>query len=150
MIAERVKPIHADPNRAKSLLRGLDASDFKTRQEALAELFRLGRVAEPALKAALASKPSEEVRARIEELLKAAQSPYPASAEAWQQAWAVRALEWAGTQEARKILDSLAAGSPGIFLTEQAAEALRRLKAAPPAQPAGKTGDGSEPPRPQK
>ncbi len=42
---------------------------------------------------------------------------------------AVRVLEDADTPAAREVLEGLAGGEPGAWLTETAAEALRRLRA---------------------
>ena len=62
----------ADLARAKALVVKLDADDRDDRAAASAELAKLGRNALPILKAALAAKPSLEVRRRVAELLPAA------------------------------------------------------------------------------
>jgi hypothetical protein len=101
---------------------------MKVRQEASRQLSALGESARAALAEALAKATSEEVRARINELLAALASPIAPSAEALREVRAIGVLETIGTDDAKKVLEALAAGGPGR-LTDLAKAALGRLEA---------------------
>ena len=135
-IAEKLRPVHVDTSRIKALIDKLGSPEFKVRHEASAELAVMGGAAAAALTEALRGEASLEARSRMEELLKAAQSTCPASAEAFQAFWAVYALEWMDTPRSRSLLNSLAGGTPGVYLADLAKASLSRLKAHPPTQPA--------------
>jgi hypothetical protein len=107
------------------LVADLESDTFSTREAAERELRRLGRVAEPALHKALQGSPSAEQRHRVERLLEALSSP---TAQDVASTRAVEVLEWVGTPEARRLLEELARGAPGAWLTEEAAAARRRLR----------------------
>ena len=101
-------------------------SRFRVRQEATAELEKLGEEVEPVLLRALGQKPSLEVRRRLEQILgalKAGARPL----EHRRQRRALQVLELAGTAQARELLRAYADGAPGARLTEDAKAALRRL-----------------------
>jgi hypothetical protein len=80
----------------------------------------------PALRTALASKPSLESRRRLETLLHRLESA-SLSAETVRQIRAVEALEAIGNPAARRLLGQLAAGSPTTHLTQEAKASLGRL-----------------------
>jgi HEAT repeat protein len=100
---------------------------FGVRKQATAELARLGPLAEPALRRALAESQSEEVRARAQQLLAALDEPHQRSGQALRQLRAVHVLERIGSQEAKAVLRKLAGGSPSATATQRAAAALDRL-----------------------
>jgi hypothetical protein len=85
-------------------------------------------VAEPALRRALAGRPSLEVRQRLEKLLDQLAHPSPDVLRALR---AIEVLESVGTAEAKAVLGKLAAGQPGAGLTREAKAALRRLECRP-------------------
>jgi WD40 repeat protein len=115
-------PPAAEPRRVAALLAGLDSRRFAEREEAMRGLEQLGFWAEPALRAALAEKPSPEVRRRAEQLLEDMDRP------SWQRAArAVEALEHLGTAEARRVLEELAQGPPRFGPTHEAGAAAERL-----------------------
>jgi RNA polymerase sigma factor (sigma-70 family) len=117
-----------DEKRIARLLADLDSDDFTARQKATAELEKLGARALPAYRKALESKPSLEVRRRLEDLLeKAGPAWWDVSGERLRSLRAVEVLELAGTTEARELLRKIAAGAEGMRLTEHAKAALRRL-----------------------
>jgi RNA polymerase sigma factor (sigma-70 family) len=112
--------------RVEALLAALDRDEFAERERATAELRRLGRLAEPALRRALAGRPSAEARRRIQGLLDGLEDG------AWppdviQGGRALAALEHIGTLEARKTLKELAQGPADARLTREAKAALERL-----------------------
>jgi hypothetical protein len=126
-LRSRVRPV---PKLSDAILelvfRALDAEEFKDRQEARKELDRLGRAAVPRVKARLAAGGSDELKRHLGAFLAQhdRQEPSPDELRALR---AVEILEAIGTPSARKLLGELAAGEPGIRLTEDAAGAVRHL-----------------------
>jgi hypothetical protein len=113
-----------DAARVGRLIADLDSDSFDTRDAAERELGRLGRAVEPALRKALKGSPSAEQRRRLEKLVGALEvanvSPEVAASRA------VEVLEWIGSPEAKRLVDELARGAPGDWLTKEAAAARRR------------------------
>jgi RNA polymerase sigma factor (sigma-70 family) len=127
LLAERVKPA-TEPD-AKSVTRriaDLDSDSFDVRQQAAAELGRLGELARPALDEALKGGLSAEARRQVEELLAALKPGGTLPAEELRLLRAVEVLEWAGTPEARKLIAALARGAARARLTRAAADSLQR------------------------
>ena len=88
---------------------------------------KLGELAEPALKQALAGNPTLEIRQRLEKLrenIVSCQSPAP---EVLQALRALAVLEELGTNEARQVLDKLSQGAAGARQTREAKATLGRL-----------------------
>jgi hypothetical protein len=113
----------ADPSRLARLVAALDADSFADREPATAELERLGDAAAPALRKLRDDAASAEARRRADALLDKL-----ASGPEWLRARrAVAALEYAGTREARRVLEGLATGSGGSRLAAEARAALDRL-----------------------
>jgi hypothetical protein len=112
------------------LLRDLDDDAFAVREKAKTELARLGEVAEPALRQALAKSPSVETRRSLEQLLKKAEAKRQVlSGEALRQVRVVEVLEQIGTREARQALKSLTDDAPAeASLTQEVHAALGRLQ----------------------
>jgi WD40 repeat protein len=129
-LARRLRPVAAaDEKSLARLIRALDGDEFEQREAAGRELARLGAGAEAALRRGLRDKPSEETKRRIESLLDALDGGPPAP-EVLRGVRALEALEHIGTAEARKLLESLAAGAPDARLTREAKGALGRLDRA--------------------
>jgi hypothetical protein len=119
-----VPPVTAE--RYRRLLADLDSDDFATRERAGAELGRSAEAAEGMLRRTLAGLPSLEVRRRIERLL--ARRAAARRAPEWLRPLrGVQVLEHIGTPEARRVLATLAEGTPQARLTQEARAALRRL-----------------------
>ncbi len=136
LLRERVKPVTvSEAGRVERLIGELDSDDFGTRRRAADELAKLGALAEPALKKALAGGLSTEARKRVEELLEAARANQAPSPQVLQQLRAVEALERAGTEEARLVLAALAKGAPEVALTQDAKAAVERLAKRSAARP---------------
>jgi WD40 repeat protein len=112
----------SDPKRVAPLLASLDSSRFAERDRAMEELGKLGLGVEPALRKALADKPSLEVRQRIEQVLDRL-----AGAPRLRALRAIEVLEHIATPEARQVLTALANGAAGSDPTRQAKESLQRL-----------------------
>jgi hypothetical protein len=129
-LREKLAPVPPpDRGRMAKLLADLDSDQFRVRESAAKELAGLGRLAVPALEAALRAQPTLETRLRLEKILEPLKAG-PTLAEA-RPLRAVRALELAGTAEARAVLRVWAGGAPGARLTEEAATALKRLLEKP-------------------
>jgi WD40 repeat protein len=123
----------ADPGRLARLIKQLDDKRFAAREQATRELARLGRLAEPELRAVLAAPPSAEVRSRVLRLLKRLPDPGP-TAPVWQPTTrqlqtlrAVEVLERLGTPEARELLGALARGADLAYIRDEVQAALNRL-----------------------
>lgn len=106
-------------------LRDLDSPRFGVREEAGRRLRRAGAAVEKPLRRALAARPSPEARRRLEELLRDMDGP-----ERWRECRSVEVLENVGDGEARRLLERLAGGAPGAFLTRLAGEACVRMSRA--------------------
>lgn len=114
---------------SKQVARWIDdlASDnFKKRRLASESLERLGELAGPALRAALAGEPPLETRQRIN-LLLARLSPAVLPPEALRTVRGVQVLELIADSESRKLLAVLAGGADGAMLTQEAQASLKRL-----------------------
>jgi RNA polymerase sigma factor (sigma-70 family) len=124
-LSRRLFPVPvAEARHLARLIDALDSDDFKVREKASADLGDLGARA-PALRKALAGQPSLEVRLRVERLLQRLKGP--ASAEGLRAVRAVRALEYGGSPEARRLLATLAEGAADAPLTREAKASLGRL-----------------------
>jgi hypothetical protein len=121
---QRTLPL--DIRRTQRLIADLDNERYNVRERAARELEKLGERAGPALRKALAGKPSLEVRRRLEGLLKRLESASP-PVETVRQIRAVEVLESIGEREALRVLNKLAAGPPEWRMTQEARAAVRRL-----------------------
>jgi RNA polymerase sigma factor (sigma-70 family) len=126
---ESIKPV--DDKRIERLIENLDDAQFRVREQASRELEALADRALPALRKALAGKPSLELRRRLDRLLDRLDGDSP-STETLRQIRAVEALESIGSTEARRLLDRLAAGPVDTRLTQEARAAAGRLQRRAP------------------
>jgi hypothetical protein len=133
-LGERLRPVTVPSSRQVARrLADLDSDDFTVREQATAELTKLGDAAEPAVRKALAGRPSAEARRRLERLLEVLDRA--TSPERVRALRAVEVLEQAGLAEARQVLGALAGGAPGARLTQAAQAALERLAGRPAPTP---------------
>jgi WD40 repeat protein len=126
LIQQHLRPARTDARRLKELIANLDSRSFAIRQAAVRELEQLGELAEPALRHVLATGPSLEARRRIEPLLD--YQRLHLNPETLRRIRAVWVLENIRTSRARKVLQALASGEATARLTQEAANALKRLK----------------------
>jgi RNA polymerase sigma factor (sigma-70 family) len=128
LLRERLRPAGRVPDRrGAALLEQLDSESFAEREQASAELEKLGAAALPLLREALADRGrSAEVRRRVRDLLEKLDEPRP-TGEELRALRAVEVLERLGGGEARRLLERLAEGSAGAPRTEAARAACRRL-----------------------
>lgn len=122
---ERLRPVApldaAAQKQVDRLVTDLDSEQFAVRQEAENELEKMGPMIEPALREALKNKPSLEVRRRIETLLAKQAS------ERLRITRALEVIEHMSTPEALRLVEALAKGAPGAWLTEEARSIHKRL-----------------------
>src|SRR5207249_520396 len=109
-VRERLSPAAAaDADQLTRLIADLDSPRFTARAKAVADLERLGELAEPDLRRALARQPSAEARAQIERLLGKLNEPTSAP-DTLRAIRVVELLEMLGTPEAGRVLAALANG----------------------------------------
>jgi hypothetical protein len=116
-----------DPKRIEELIGQLEDNRFRVRQQATAELLRIGERVVPAIDRVLAGNPVLESRLRLQ-AVRARVTGLVLKAGRLQAYRAMEVLERIGTPEARQVLQALAGGSPGALATTQAQETLARLQ----------------------
>jgi hypothetical protein len=127
--------VRLDARSLAGRLADLDSASFATREASNRDLAPVAEAAEAELQRALDVSPSPEVRRRLQRLLDAPRSAVPA-ADVVRQLRAVAVLERIGSDEARRLLRTLADGAPAARLTREAQASLKRLALRPStAQP---------------
>ncbi|CAN5551130.1 hypothetical protein BH10PLA2_BH10PLA2_15280 [soil metagenome] len=104
----------------------LGSDQFEVRHQAVLSLEKLGEAAEPAIRIALAKRPSTDARAHLQELLQKLESS-GRQQEHLRVARACEVLERLATAEARAILAKLAKGADGTRQSMLAQKALDRI-----------------------
>jgi WD40 repeat protein len=123
----KLQPVRpADAGQVRRLLTDLDSGNFAARDAASRALKKIGAPAESFLRAALENKPSLELRRRIELVL--TRSPFVEEAESLRTLRAIQVLEQIGNPEAQGILQTLAQGVVAARETQDAKEAVERLR----------------------
>ena len=126
-IRDRVRPVTVDEPRIARRVHDLDDPRYAVREQASQELAKMGKFAEPALKEVLKTRPSLEVRRRVERLLEALEGQDSAPYPDWLRARrAIHILEHIEDPEAPKLLHTLAGGAPESWLTKEAQAVLDR------------------------
>jgi RNA polymerase sigma factor (sigma-70 family) len=127
-LGARLRPVSVvEPRQTTRLLADLDSDDFAVREKAATELEKLGESAEPALRKALETKPSPEVRRRVGVILQKLQKASPGP-QRLRELRALEVLEQIGGTEVRQLLRRLAEGLPQARLTQEARNTLERLE----------------------
>jgi WD40 repeat protein len=121
-------PPKLDAERFAKLVKELDGEEFQAREAAEKELAKFGAAAFGLARKARAASESPEVRTRLDRVMKGWTENVLAP-EVWRRKRAIVAMELAGTEDARKLLQRLAADAPGTMLSDDAALALKRLEA---------------------
>jgi WD40 repeat protein len=126
-LSEKLQPVpRSDADKVRKLIADLGAEEFAVREKATEELARLMPSVEGAVRRALLDTTDLEVRTRLSRLL-ASLNEGPLGAERMRRRRTIMALEHADTTSARELIRRLAAGAPGAGLTDECAEAMRRL-----------------------
>jgi WD40 repeat protein len=126
-LQERLEENADAARRMHRLIAGLDNDDFDEREQAEAELRRMGRTAEAALRQTLRSPPSAEVRMRAERLTQHLEPEDALSPAALRGSRALEALERMGDGRARQTLEALATRAKSSRVREEANLCLKRL-----------------------
>jgi WD40 repeat protein len=127
-VRERVKPaVGFETARIDKLIADLDGDKFAVRQQAAEELEKLGELAVPGLEKVLETKPSLNLRQRVDELLSKV-TTFQVPADVLHSLRAVEVLERISTPEAKQVMEGLAKGAPGARLTLDAQRTLERLR----------------------
>lgn len=129
LLRTRLKPVPVVAEvQLKRWIAELGSDQFAEREKAARELEKQEEAALHALRQALEARPALEIRRRLEQLLeKAERGEWTPSPERLRTRRALEVLERAGTPEARRVLETLAGGAPGAWLTLDAEAALGRL-----------------------
>jgi WD40 repeat protein len=126
LLATKLSPVtKLDAAALTQVLADLDSRSYAVRKKAAQGLDKLGPGAVPAMREALASANSAEVKAAIQGFL--ARQDLPAASRL--EVRAIYVLERIGTDKARQVLKSLAQGLPDALLTTHATASLQRLSA---------------------
>jgi WD40 repeat protein len=124
---QRLRPVtDAEVKAIREHIADLDSGSFAVRQKAFDRLKSLGLAAAPALRQEAEKKLSLEARRRVEQLLENLRDR-PAPGESLRTLRALAVLEYAGTPEARGLLQELAGGAADAWLTREAGAAWARL-----------------------
>jgi WD40 repeat protein len=115
-----------DAKRVRKWIGQLDDPQFDVRENAAAELSKLGKLAEPALRQALDGMPSSESRRRLEELLEKAKATSSLPLDCQRALKALEVLELIDSPVARQVLEELAKKKADFWLGREAKAALDR------------------------
>ncbi len=116
-----------DPQHIERLIRELDHDRYDVREKATADLVRLGKWAEPALRKHLAGMPTLEAQRRIERILDTIKGGLSWPRERLRVVRATAILEAIASPAARQTLEKLAQRASDEELRAQAQAALKRL-----------------------
>jgi RNA polymerase sigma factor (sigma-70 family) len=126
-LRQRLRPVtEAQVREISQHLADLDSHMFSVREKAFERLKSLGVVTEQNLRQELKQKGSPELHRRIEQLLENLTNK-PLAGEPLRGVRALAVLEQMGAPEARRLLQELAAGESGAWLTQEAMASLNRL-----------------------
>jgi hypothetical protein len=120
----------ADPKKIEQYVKDLNDNKFAIRERATAALGSYGRWIEGVLREASKKPPSDEVRRRLERLLKALEGKAAVTLdqERLRARRVIEILEQVATPPARELLTSMAREAAEADLRDAAAGALERLK----------------------
>jgi WD40 repeat protein len=127
-IKDKVQP--AAPVAAKQieeLIGQVNDAQFKVREKAIAELYKIGEPIIPLLDKALEATPTLETRRRLEEM-RGKLTGMLLQGDRLRAYRAVEVLERIGTPDALQVLRTLADGAPGTLVTTSARTALERRR----------------------
>ena len=125
-IKVNVKPAAAvETKRIEDLIAQLDDNQFKVREKATAELYKIGEPIVPALVKVLEGNLTLETKRRLEEIRNRLTTKV-LQGDRLRNYRAIEVLERIGTPEARQVLEELAARCAGTLLTTSAQAVLKR------------------------
>jgi WD40 repeat protein len=115
-----------DAKRVRKWIAQLEDAEFEARENATAELAKLGKLAEPSLRDALGGTSSADLRRRLKELLEKAKEPSSLPPDFQRALKALEVLELLDSPAARRVLEELAKKNPDAWLGREAKAALDR------------------------
>ena len=125
---DRMSPLmRARPDQLEAWIAALDSKRFTIRESAEQCLAMQYELAEVELRKSLTKDLAPEVYRRLEQILRFAWDG-GLVAQQLQMLRALEILENIGTAEAKRVLETIAAGEPGFRITREAKNALARLK----------------------
>jgi hypothetical protein len=130
LLKQKLRPVVIEPKWLASRLEELGDEKFAVRQAAMRDLEKVADAVEGELRKLLEKPPSQEVRARLLQILKRLEDgevAVPPLTEV-RNLRAVAVLERITSEDARAILRELAAGAPDAALTRAARGALGRVE----------------------
>jgi hypothetical protein len=125
LLRDKLKPDEEEMARVSTLIKELSADRFPVRESATAALRKTGTKYLAVLRLALETADTEESRRRLRSILGGLEDPAEMYRQRLRTARGVRILARAGTPEARKVLEELAAGDPNWPVTSEARAVLR-------------------------
>jgi hypothetical protein len=132
LVKERLaQPAAESPDQKQMVARliaALDDAKYPVREKASQELLRLGPGIIPALREALASVKSEEVKGRIQDILTGVGKHGLGESDTARWVRAVHVLEMLGTDQAKDVLATLARKSPYLQVRQNAVESIKYLQ----------------------
>jgi hypothetical protein len=136
-LRERLRPVpSASRHQVDSWIADLDSDRYAVRVQAIEKLKELEEGVRSVLGKILLSRPSLELRRRVEELIKRLEQPVPPP-DRLRGFRAVAVLEYIGNPEAQQVLKTLATGAPQVRLTQEAKASLARLARKTASRPLG-------------
>jgi WD40 repeat protein len=126
-LAKRMYPLSLDPKRVEQWVKDLQDRRYAKRARAHDELAKLDEAARPWLEKNLENNPGVEMRRRLELLLQPLDGPLP-GLEKMRLLRGVEVLEHVGSPESCRVLERLASGDAGAWLTGHARAVLERLR----------------------
>lgn len=127
-LGQKVRPVApVSAPQLAALIKSLDRDDFNVRQQASAELTKLGPLALPALQAALQGETSLETRRRVEFILEGLTKSIP-TADQLRTIRVIELLERIDSPASLQLLKTLAQGAANAFFTVEAQAALERKR----------------------
>jgi hypothetical protein len=128
-LRERLKPAREpDAKEVKQLVADLDHSAFRTRETAAKRIVEIGPLVLFALEAARKNGGSPEFTARLDKLIEQLSNPVPPP-EGLRAIRATAILERIGTDDARRLLETMARGAQFAPETKAAISTLTRMRA---------------------
>jgi WD40 repeat protein len=127
LLGQKLKPVSPAKEMLAKLVADLDDARPKIREHATKQLKELADIAEPALRACLAAKPTLEQRRRVDLILARLGEPIT-DPNKLRVLRCVEVLIVMGTPEAIELLQTLAAGADGAYETREASATLKRMK----------------------
>jgi WD40 repeat protein len=123
----------ADPRQVERWITELDSAQFAVRQRAAQALEHLGEAVEPALRKAVAGRPTLEARRRLEQLIERQEKRSRLETLRWLRAMVV--LEAIATPGAQRLLGRMAQGGWTTRVSDEAKASLARLAKPAAARP---------------